>query len=130
LLALGAGVFALFFGAFVGDGYWDRIILLAIFLFGPIGFAIGRWSAALLGCTLLPAAFLADALVRPNAGLDSTGTDVLATPSALFLTPVAFLLLLAGVGVRKLVSRLAPITPSRRSVIHRPAADASGEAES
>jgi hypothetical protein len=99
LLALGAGLLAFFFRAFVGDGYWDGAILLAVLLFGPIGFVSGRWSAALLGCTLLPAAFLADALYRPGAGLDS----ILAAPVALFLTPFAILLLLAGAGVRKLV---------------------------
>ena len=72
-------------------------------LLGPIGFLSGRWSAALLGFTLLPAAFLADALYRPGMGLES----ILATPVALFLTPFAILLLLAGAGVRKLVrSRL------------------------
>lgn len=106
LLALGAGVFTVFFSAFVGplgDGYWAGAILLAVLFFGLIGFASGRWSVALLGCTLLPAAFLADALFRADAGLDSNGTDLLATPVALFLTPVAFLLLLAGAGARKLV---------------------------
>jgi len=109
LLALGAGLFVAFLGAFagpLGGSHWDQVVMVAMLLFLPVGLATRRWAALLLAGVLVPAAWLADAVVRPGVGLDSTG-NVPALPVALFLTPVACLLLLVGTACRKLASRSA-----------------------
>ncbi len=100
-LVFGVGLSVVFFVASIGPlgGPRDQVLFVALLLFVPVGVLEDRWGAVLYGFLIIPPAFLADAIFRPGLGLDS----VLATPAALFLVPVAAILVLVGVGARRLV---------------------------